>query len=50
MYLLRHGRFWALYDADDSLVCVAVYRKGAREIARRLGNPEPTLREAPSSP
>jgi hypothetical protein len=31
-----YGRFWAVYDADGALVCVAVYRKGAVEVARRL--------------
>jgi hypothetical protein len=30
-------RFWAVYDADGVLVCVAVYKKGAVEVARRLG-------------
>jgi len=35
----RYGktRFWAVYDADGALVCVTVYRKGALEVARRLG-------------
>ena len=32
----RYGRFWAVYDADGALVCVAVYKKGAVEVARRL--------------
>jgi hypothetical protein len=29
-------RYWAVYDADEVLVCVCVYRKGAREVVRRL--------------
>jgi hypothetical protein len=33
----RYGRFWGVYDADGALVCVAVYKKGAVEVARRLG-------------
>jgi hypothetical protein len=27
--------YWAVYDRED-LVCVTVYRKGAREVVRRL--------------
>ena len=33
----RHGRFWAVTDAAGQLVCVAVYKKGAQEVLRRLG-------------
>jgi hypothetical protein len=37
MTIERYGnRFFALYDADGSLVCVTVYRKGAEEVRRRL--------------
>ena len=38
MKIDRYGntRFFALYDADGSLVCVTVYRKGAEEVRRRL--------------
>lgn len=32
----RYGRFWAVYDADNELVCITVYLKGAREVARLL--------------
>lgn len=35
-YIEKHGRFWAVYDGAGLLVCVAVYRKGADEIIRRL--------------
>jgi len=31
----RRTRFWALYDAGD-LVCVTVYKKGARAVKERL--------------
>jgi len=31
-----HGRWWEVRDAEDELVCLTVYRKGAREVARRL--------------
>ena len=30
------NRFWAVYDETGALVCVTVYRRGAREVARRL--------------
>lgn len=37
MTIERYGRrFWALYDNHD-LVCVTVYKRGAVEVARRLG-------------
>jgi hypothetical protein len=31
----RYGRFWAVYDGPV-LVVVAVYKRGAAEVARRL--------------
>ena len=31
-----HGRWWEVRDPDDELVCLTVYRKGAREVVRRL--------------
>ena len=31
----KYGRFWAVHDRDD-LVCLCVYRKGAKEVVRRL--------------
>ena len=37
MLIARLGRFWAVYEGED-LVCVCVYRKGAREVARRFAN------------
>ena len=30
------SRWWEVRDADDELVCLTVYRKGAREVVRRL--------------
>lgn len=32
----RYGRFWAVYDRE-TLVCLCVYLKGAKEVIRRLG-------------
>ena len=39
MEVKKHGRNWAVYDGKGELVCVAVYKKGAFEVARRLANP-----------
>jgi hypothetical protein len=36
MTIKKYGRFWAIYDAANVLVCVCVYRKGAEEVVRRL--------------
>jgi hypothetical protein len=33
-------RWWAVYDEGGELVAVCVYRKGAREVLRRLGRAE----------
>ena len=33
----RYGRFWAVFDRDGDLVCLCVYKRGAREVSRRLG-------------
>ena len=36
-------RFWVVLDADDSIVVVCVYKKGAKEVVRRLAAlPTPT--------
>ncbi|MCW3051837.1 MAG: hypothetical protein JWN14_1007 [Chthonomonadales bacterium] len=33
----KHGRrFWKVVDGNDDLVCVTVYKKGAKEVIRRL--------------
>jgi len=36
MVVKKYGKFWAVYDADGSLICVTVYKKGALEVLRRL--------------
>jgi hypothetical protein len=41
MRISRYGRFWAVYDRADVLVCVCVYRKGALEVVRRLQGAQP---------
>jgi hypothetical protein len=35
----KYGQYWAVYDADETLVVVAVYKKGAQEVVRRLTAP-----------
>ena len=35
MTIRRYGKYWAVYDAAGALV-VAVYKRGALEVARRL--------------
>jgi hypothetical protein len=36
MTIRKYGRYWALYDDADELVCVCLYKKGAAEVLRRL--------------
>jgi hypothetical protein len=36
MSIKRYGRYWAVYAADGTLICVTVYKRGAREVVRRL--------------
>lgn len=36
MKITRYGRFWAVYDGENVLVCLCVYKKGAEEVLRRL--------------
>lgn len=36
MTITKRGRFWAVHDGDGQLVCLTVYKKGAREVVRRL--------------
>lgn len=38
MKLEKYGRFWAIYDENNILICVTVYKKGAKEVIRRLTN------------
>jgi hypothetical protein len=35
------SRYWAVYDDDDQLVCVTVYKKGAKEVIKRLTQLDP---------
>jgi methionyl-tRNA formyltransferase len=37
MKIIRRGRYWAVYEDGGELICLAVYKKGAQEIVRRLG-------------
>ena len=32
----KHSRWWEVRDPENELVCLTVYRKGAREVVRRL--------------
>ena len=36
MQIKKYGRYFAVFDAQDALVCLCVYRKGAREVVSRL--------------
>jgi hypothetical protein len=36
----KHGRWWEVGDPAAELVCLTVYRKGAREVVRRLAPDE----------
>jgi len=37
MKIKKYGtRHWAVYDYDGNLICVTVYKKGAKEVLRRL--------------
>ncbi len=36
MTITKYGRHWGVYDPAGRLVCVTVYKKGAREVAARL--------------
>ena len=35
--ITKWGRFWAVFDGAE-LVCLTVYKKGAREVVRRLSH------------
>jgi hypothetical protein len=36
-YEIRHrGRFWEVLDSNKELVCMTVYKRGAKEVVRRL--------------
>jgi len=38
MVVRKYGRYWAVLDADGTLVCLCVYRRGALEVVRRLSS------------
>ena len=37
--IVRYGRFWAVYECENELVCLCVYKKGAKEVLGRLTSP-----------
>lgn len=44
----KDGRTWAVYDDSGALVVVALYRRGAEEVSRRLSL-DPSAQSAPKS-
>jgi len=36
MTIEKYDRYWAVYDNNNELVCVTVYKKGAVEVVKRL--------------
>lgn len=46
MRIEKYGRFWAVIDETGVLVCVCVYKKGAREVVRRLSTSALCLKKA----
>jgi hypothetical protein len=46
----RYGRrFWVVYE-DEALLCVTVYRKGARAVIERIARKEKEGGQAPGGP
>lgn len=43
MRIARYGRFWAVYEGENELVCLCVYKKGAEEVLKRLASREESL-------
>jgi hypothetical protein len=41
MKIEKRGKFWAVYADDGKLICIAVYKKGAEEVVRRLEGNSP---------
>ena len=33
----KRNRFWQVTDSQGRLVCLTVYKRGAKEVVRRLG-------------
>lgn len=36
MKIEKRGRYWAVYADNGELICVAVYKKGAQEVMKRI--------------
>ena len=36
MEIKKYNRLWAVYDENGELICITVYKKGAKEVIRRL--------------
>jgi hypothetical protein len=34
--ICKHKRFWQVRDSGGQLICVTVYKRGAKEVVRRL--------------
>lgn len=49
MTITKRSRHWAIHDEAGELVCIAVYRKGAREVVRRLAPEQPLTEPKPPS-
>ena len=41
MHIEKKGRYWSVYDNNGTFICLTVYKKGAREVIRRLQALEP---------
>lgn len=36
MEIEKYKNYWAVYDDKGEMVCVTVYKKGAKEVKRRI--------------
>jgi hypothetical protein len=41
MSIRNYWRYWAVLDTDGALICLCVYKRGAREVLRRLQGMQP---------
>lgn len=48
MAIEKHGRFWAVRDESGELVCITVYKRGAKEVIRRLSGDRIEVRGVPA--
>jgi hypothetical protein len=46
----KRSRAWAVTDSRGELVCLALYRKGAREVVRRLSDLSGVAKTSPEPP